>query len=342
MAKEMPLGSRYEKQIFFKPIGEKGQDKLSKSTVTIIGLGALGTVSSNHLCRAGVGHLKLVDRDFVEISNLQRQMLFDEQDAIKRLPKAMAAAEKLRAINSEINIEPMIADVAPRNIEGIIKGSDLVLDGTDNLETRLLINDACLNSKIPWIYAAVLGSVGMTMTIAPNITPCMRCHINDMPAPGTVPSCDTEGVLSMTTGTIASIQSAEALRLLVGLEPTKGLFYIDIWQREFDTFYLERLPDCPACGKGNYDFLKGSNFSWTTVLCGRNAVQIVPPFEKQIMLEELEKRLLPLGEVSYNGFLLRFHSGDHEIVLFPNGRAIIRGTTDEAEARSLYARYIGT
>lgn len=342
MAREEHFGSRYEKQVFFKPIGEKGQAKLSKSTVTIIGLGALGTVSSNHLCRAGVGQLKLVDRDFVEISNLQRQMLFDEQDAKKRLPKAMAAAEKLRAINSEINIEPMIADVAPRNIEEIIKGSDLVLDGTDNLETRLLINDACLNNKIPWIYAAVLGSIGMTMTIIPHLTPCLRCHISGVPAPGTIPSCDTEGVLSMTTGTIASIQSAEALRLLIGLEPTEGLFYIDIWQREFDTFHLERLPDCPACGSGKYDFLSGSNFSWTTVLCGRNAVQIVPPAEHCIGLEELEKRLLPLGDVSYNGFLLSFHTGDHEIILFPNGRAIIRGTTDEAEARSLYAKYIGT
>ncbi len=342
MAMEEHYGSRYEKQIFFQPIGEKGQAKLSQGTVTIIGLGALGTVSSNHLCRAGVGRLKLVDRDFVEISNLQRQLLFDEQDALKRLPKAMAAAEKLRAINSEISIEAMVADVAPRTIEEIIKGSDLVLDGTDNLETRLLINDACLKNKTPWIYAAVLGSVGMTMTIVPQQTPCLRCHINGMPAPGTIPSCDTEGVLSMTTGTIASIQSAEALRLLIGAEPTEGLFYIDIWQRDFETFHLKRLPDCPACGKNSYDFLSGSNFSWTTVLCGRNAVQIAPSTEQHIVLEELEKRLKPLGKVSFNGFLLSFYTDAHEIVLFPNGRAIVRGTTDEAEARSLYARYIGT
>ncbi len=339
---EKYFGNRYEKQILFQPIGEKGQAKLSNSTVTIIGLGALGTVSSNHLCRAGIGKLKLVDRDFVEISNLQRQLLFDEQDALKRLPKAEAAAEKLRAINSEISIEALVADVAPRSIEKVIEGSDLVLDGTDNLETRLLINDACLKNKIPWIYAAVLGSVGMTMTIVPHRTPCLRCHISSMPAPGAIPGCDTEGVLSMTTGTIASIQSAEALRLLTGLEPKEGLFYIDVWQRDFETFHLERLPDCPACGAGSFDFLNGTNFSWTTVLCGRNAVQIVPPAEKRIVLEELEKRLKPLGEVTFNGFLLSLKAEGHEIVLFPNGRAIIRGTTDEAEARSIYARYIGT
>ena len=335
-------GSRYEKQIFFRPIGEIGQAIISKSTVTIIGLGALGTVTSNHLCRAGVGRLKLVDRDFVEISNLQRQLLFDEQDAHQRLPKAMAAAVKLRAVNSEISIEPLITDIAPRNIEEMIKESDLVLDGTDNLETRLLINDACLKHKIPWIYAAVLGSVGMSMTIVPGQTPCLRCFLDHIPTPGTIPSCDTEGVLSMTTGTIASIQSAEALRLLVGLKPTEGMLYLDVWQRDFDTIHLEQNPDCPACGRGNYDYLSGSSFSWTTVLCGRNAVQIVPSAEQHIVLEELEAKLKPLGKVTFNGFLLSFHTGDHEIVLFPNGRAIIRGTTDEAEARNLYARYIGT
>ncbi len=335
-------GSRYEKQILFRPIGEKGQAKISKSTVTIIGLGALGTVSSNHLCRAGVGRLKLVDRDFVEINNLQRQLLFDEQDARRRLPKAMAAAEKLRAVNSEINIEPLVADVAPRNIEEVIKGSNLVLDGTDNLETRLLINDACLKNRIPWIYAAVLGSIGMSMTIVPHQTPCLRCHLDHIPAPGTIPSCDTEGVLSMTTGTIASIQSTEALRLLTGLEPAPGILYLDVWQREFETIHFERNPNCPACGAGNYDYLSGSNFSWATVLCGRNAVQIVPSTEQHIILEELETRLRQIGKVSFNGFLLSFQTGDHEIVLFPNGRAIVRGTTDEAEARNLYARYIGT
>lgn len=334
--------NRYTKQILFHPIGIEGQARISSSKVTIIGLGALGTVSSNHLCRAGVGQLRLVDRDFVEMSNLQRQLLFDERDADQRLPKVVAAAEKLKAINSEVGIEPLIADVTPRNVEEIVKGSDIVLDGTDNLETRLLINDACLKAGVSWIYAGALGSIGMTMTIVPQQTPCLRCLIDQVPAPGTIPSCETEGVLSMTTGTIASIQSAEALRLLVGLGPTPGIVYVDVWRREFDNIDLDRRADCPACGADDYEYLDGSNVSWTTVLCGRNAVQIVPPVEQPISLEELEARLKPIGDVSFNGFLLSFRTADREIVLFPTGRAIVRGTTNESEARGLYARYIGT
>ncbi len=335
-------GNRYEKQILFRSIGEKGQAMLDNSRVTIIGLGALGTVSSNHLCRSGVGSLRLVDRDFVEISNLQRQQLFDENDAARHMPKAITAAEKLKVVNSEIKIEPFVADISPRNIEEMIKNSHLVLDGTDNLETRFLINDACLKLDIPWIYAAVLGSFGMLMTIVPRKTPCLRCHLDHAPPPGTIPSCDTEGVLSMTTGTIASLQSAEALRLLIGMEPSAGLTYIDVWQREFETFELERDLNCPACSDGRYDYLNGSNVSWVTSLCGRNAVQIVPAGEQLLNLEKLEKRLVNVGKTSFNGFLLSFQTAEHEIVLFPNGRAIIRGTTDESIARNLYARYIGT
>lgn len=336
------LENRYAKQILFRPIGEQGQAKISAATVTIIGLGALGTVSSSHLCRAGVGRLRLVDRDFVEISNLQRQLLFDEQDAEKSLPKAVAAADKLRATNSTITIEPHIADVNPRNVEAMIKDSNLVIDGTDNLETRFLINDACLKNNIPWVYAAVLGSTGTLMTIIPGKTPCLRCQNNQLPPAGLIPSCDTEGVLSMTTGTVASLQSAEALRFLTGYDHTPGILFLDVWQRDFDNFELEKQPDCPACGCGNYEFLHGSGFSWATVLCGRNAVQISPSGEQQVDLKILETRLQKTGSVSYNGFLLTLSVDKHEIILFPNGRAIIRGTTDEAEARSLYARYIGT
>lgn len=336
------LESRYAKQILFQPIGEKGQAKISGSTVTIIGLGALGTISSSHLCRAGVGKLKLVDRDFVETSNLQRQLLFDEKDAEQRLPKAVAAEEKLKLTNSTITIESLVADVNPRNIESIIEESDLVIDGTDNLETRFLINDACLKNNMPWIYAAVLGSAGMLMTIVPDQTPCLRCYIDQLPPAGTIASCDTEGVLSMTTGTVASLQCAEALRLLTGFEPTPGILYLDVWDRNFDSFNIERRPDCPACGEGCYEFLDGSGFSWTTILCGRNAVQIVPPAEKKVDLKMLENRLKKAGSVSFNGFLLSFKTEKHEIILFPNGRAIVRGTTDQAEARSLYARHIGT
>jgi len=333
---------RYAKQILFHPIGADGQEKISSSRVAVIGLGALGTVISSHLCRAGVGHLRLADRDFVEISNLQRQILFDEQDAIQRLPKAIAGANKLRVINSEVTIEPLIADVTTRNVEEIVNGADVVLDGTDNIETRLLINDACVKSGIPWVYGGALGSVGMTMTIVPHKTPCFRCLIDQAPAPGTMPSCDTEGVLSAITATIASVQSAEALRLLVGVEPVGGILFIDVWLRDFSNLDFERREDCPACGVGSYDYLTGSHTSWTTVLCGRNAVQIVPPAEQDISLKDVEQRLARVGRVSFNGFLLSFEVEDREVVLFPTGRAIIRGTTDEAEARSLYARYIGT
>ncbi len=334
--------TRYAKQILFHPIGQRGQKALAASKVTIIGLGALGTVSSNQLCRAGIGHLKLVDRDYVEYSNLQRQTLFDEKDALEFIPKAIAAAAKLSAANSEIEIEPLVADISPRNIENIIAGSSLVVDATDNIETRLLINDASVKNNIPWIYGAVLGSIGMTMSIVPGRTPCFRCYTEDIPAPGSIPSCDTEGVLSMATGTIASLQSAEALRLLIGLEPTPGMLYLDVWNWDFETLDIEKRDDCPACGKNTFEFLNGENYSWTTALCGRNAVQISPPTEREINLEQLSGRLKTAGNVNFNGYLLTLKVENHEIVLFPNGRAIIHGTDDEAEARTIFARYIGT
>lgn len=334
--------NRYAKQILFRPIGLEGQKKISSSKVTIIGLGALGTVSSSHLCRAGVGKLRLVDRDFVEISNLQRQLLFDEKDAEKRMPKVVAAAEKLRLTNSNLEIEEHVADVGSRNIEKLIEGSDLVIDGTDNLETRFIINDACLKHKIPWIYTAALGSMGMLFTIIPDHSPCLRCHIDQLPPAGVIPSCDTEGVLSMTTATAASLQCAEALRLLTGHQPTEGMLYFDVWDREFNNFEFQKRADCPACALGSYEFLTGEAVSWTTVLCGRDAVQITPPLDTKIDLQLLAKRPKKAGSVSFNGFLLSLQTEKHEIVLFPNGRAIVRGTTDEAEARNYYARYIGT
>lgn len=332
---------RYAKQVLFPPIGPGGQARIAQSTVAIIGLGALGTVIASNLCRAGVGRLKLVDRDFVELGNLQRQILFDEEDARRRLPKAIAAASKLRAINSEIAIEPLIADVTGRNIEQLVEGCQVVVDGTDNLETRFLINDACLKAQIPWVYGGALGANGMTMTIVPGETPCLRCLVDQPPPPGLMPSCDTEGVLGAITGLVASIESAEALKLLVGAGPRRSIVHIDLWEGEFRQVEAERRADCPACGQGKYEYLGGFRTSWTTVLCGRNAVQIVPPSEQELSLEGLRQRLAKIGRVSYNGFLLSLDLGEQELVLFPTGRAIIRGTTDMAEARSLYARYVG-
>jgi molybdopterin-synthase adenylyltransferase len=333
--------SRYAKQILFAQIGPEGQEKIPRSTVAVIGLGALGTVIGSHLCRAGVGRLRLIDRDFVELSNLQRQFLFEEKDARDRLPKALAAAEKLRAANSEITIEEVIADVNARNAEQLLSGADVVLDGTDNLETRFLINDVALKTMKPWIYGAVLGSEGMTMTVIPGQTPCFRCFIPEAPAPGSMPNCDTEGVLSAVTAVIASLQSAEALKILTGSEPRRSLLRIDVWEGECMEFSIPRRPECPACGKGDYEYLGGSSLSYTTVLCGRNSVQIVPPQEQQIPLESLQERLARVGRTAFNGYLLTFEAEGRELTLFPTGRAILRGTTDEAEARTFYSRYIG-
>jgi len=333
---------RYAKQVLFKPIGPEGQERISRARVVVVGLGALGTVIANNLCRAGVGHLCLIDRDFVELGNLQRQVLFDEQDARERLPKAIAAAAKLRAINSEIEVEPLIADVTPRNVEQLLAGCDLVLDGTDNLETRFLLNDVCIKLNLSWVYGGASGAAGSTMTIVPGKTPCLRCVINHAPPPGTMPSCDTEGVLGAITGIIASMESAEALKLLTGHAPGGSLLIIDLWEREFHDVKVERRPDCPACGARQFDYLNGERVAWTIVLCGRNSVQIIPPDENEIALPDLQRRLASVGTVSYNGYLLSLQVEDREIVLFPTGRAVIRGTTDEAEARTLYARYIGS
>lgn len=333
---------RYAKQILFHGVGKEGQDKIARSRVTVVGLGALGSVIASNLCRAGVGHLRIVDRDFVELSNLQRQILFDEEDADKRMPKAAAAAEKLRAINSEIEIEPLIVDVSADNVEEIVENSTVVMDGTDNLETRFLLNDACVKHDLPWIHGAALGATGNVMTIVPGETSCLRCLMEDAPTPGTMPSCDTEGVLAALTGVVGSVECAEALKLLVGRCPPSALLCIDVWERDFYDITVERREECPACGRGEYAYLSGTRTSWTTTLCGRDAVQIVPPTEQEISLEDLRQRLSRIGSVSYNGFLLSFETEDRELVIFPTGRAIIRGTTDETEARSLYTRYVGT
>jgi molybdopterin-synthase adenylyltransferase len=335
------IENRYAKQILFRQIGPKGQEKISQSTAVVIGLGALGTVISTHLCRAGVGRLRLIDRDFVELTNLQRQFLFDEKDARSRLPKAVAAAEKLRAVNSEIVIEEMIADLTARNAEHLISGADVILDGTDNLETRFLINDVALKSMKPWVYGAVLGAEGMTMAIIPGQTPCLRCFVPRIPQPGTMPNCDTEGVLSAVTAVIASLQSAEALKILTGAEPRQSLLRIDVWAGEFLELSVRPRPECPACGKGEYEYLGGSHLSYTTVLCGRNSVQIAPPEEREISLKALQERLARVGSTTFNGFLLTLETEGREMTVFPTGRAIIRGTTDEAEARTFYAKYVG-
>ena len=334
---------RYSRQIIFPGIGRTGQAKLGKSTVVIIGCGALGTVAAACLARAGIGRLRIVDRDFIEYHNLQRQILFDEDDVRNQIPKAIAAERHLRRVNSSIEIEGIVADVNYRSIERLIAGADVILDGVDNLETRYLINDASLKHRIPWVYGAAVSSDGMTMNIIPGKTPCIRCLFPIMPASGRVPTCDTAGVLSSAPFVIGALQSVEATKILVGAENVnRGLITIDVWTGAFQRLQIDDSPspDCPAC-QGKYEFLEARFGARTTSLCGQNAVQVVLPGDTELSFEELARRFREIGQVSYNEFMLRFAVDGYETVLFPDGRAIVKGTNDESVAKGLYAKYVG-
>jgi adenylyltransferase/sulfurtransferase len=334
---------RYARQLLFGGIGEAGQRKLLAAKAVVIGCGALGSVIANHLARAGVGHLVIADRDFIELNNLQRQILFDEEDIARGLPKAVAAAQKLRRINSAIRIEPVVTDVHFANIETLIAGAACVLDGTDNLETRYLINDACLKNGIPWIYGGVIGGSGMSMTILPRQTPCLRCVFAEMHAPGTAATCDTVGVLGPVVAAVASVEAAEAMKLITGNgRRNEGLITVDLWENRFDTIAItERTKDCPACGKGHYEFLAAREGIHTTALCGHNAVQVSVKSAAGIDLAALAGKLRPVGDVAVNEFMLRLKVTGHELTVFPDARAIIQGTTDVSVAKTLYAKYVG-
>lgn len=334
---------RYVRQMALPFIGEDGQRKLIAGRVCVIGCGALGTVIVNSLVRAGVGFTRIVDRDFVELNNLQRQILFDEGDVEQRLPKAIAAARKLAGINSSVDAEPVVADANYSNIERLIGDVDVVLDGTDNFETRYLINDACVKLGKPWVYGGVLASYGMTMTIVPGITPCLRCVFPEAPPPGATPTCDTAGVLGMVVNVVASLQSTEALKLLTGSgEINRGMLWVDVWENVFDRLSVMRPEKgCPACSEGRFDFLVGSSGAAATSLCGRDAVQITVPAGRRLSFPVLAGRLQGAGKVSYNEYMLRFQVDGFEIAIFPDARAIIKGTTDENTAKTLYAKYIG-
>ncbi len=332
---------RYSRQILFPGIGEEGQRKLSRSSVVLMGCGALGTIIATSLVRAGVGRMRIVDRDFIEYHNLQRQVLFDEDDIKNQLPKAIAAERHLKKVNSSIEIEGIVADVNYTNIERLVRGADIILDGLDNFETRLLINDVALKHNIPWVYGGAISSLGMMMTIIPHQTACFRC-ISPGSARGTVLTCDTAGVINPAPFIIGALQSAAAMKILVGSpDINPGLITIDVWQGTFHHLKTSRRKDCPACG-GKYEFLDGRAGEKTTVLCGQNSVQVLNPNIERLSLEELAAHLRPVGEVSYNDFMLRFVVDNHEMFVFPDGRAIIKNTEDESLARGLYAKYIGT
>lgn len=337
---------RYSRQLLFSGIGQSGQARLGESSVVIIGCGALGAMQAEMLARAGVGRLRLVDRDFVEESNLHRQIMFDEQDAATRLPKAVAAAKRIARINSEIDAEAIVRDVNYTNIERLIASADLILDGTDNFETRYLINDAAVKLGKPWIYGAAVGAHGLQMTIRPGITPCLRCVFPEMPSPGTSPTCDTAGVILPIIATITAWQVAEALKLLMGREAQLhgALLQFDLWENRFTRLRLDRLtdrPPCPTCDDHRFDFLQVRSAQLVTALCGRNTIQISPAGESRIDLPELAVQLRNVGEVSYNAYLLKFRVGEIEMTIFPDARCLIRGTDDPTIARSLFARYVG-
>jgi len=334
--------NRYARQQILPEIGANGQLKLAESTVFIVGCGALGGFQAELLARAGLGRLRIADRDLVEWSNLQRQVLFEESDAAANVSKAEAAARRLRAINSSIAVEPLAVDVTTQNAESLLADADLVLDGTDNFETRYLLNDVCIKQGKPWVYAGVIGTVGMVMPILPGHGPCLRCVIPSSPDPGTFPTCDTAGVLNSAVAVMASLQVTIALRILLGSPPANtGLFYADVWNGSFELLKFQRDEQCPCCAMGNFEFLDARQVSWTTSLCGRNSVQVNPPRAVELDFAELRKRLEQVGRVSSSGLLMRFGADDGEMVIFPDGRAIVTGTTDVARARTFYARYIG-
>ena len=341
---DMSLRDRYSRQAIFPGIGEEGQAKLLSSSVVIIGCGALGSNIATFLVRAGVGKIKIIDRDFIEYHNLHRQVLFDEDDIKARLPKAIAAERHLRKVNSSIEIEGIVADVNYTNIEGFCRGADVILDGLDNLETRFLINDVALKHKIPWVYGGAIASSGMTMNIIPDETPCFRCISPVLPEFGTTPTCETAGVVGTAPAVIGSLQATEALKILIGSEEvSRTLIIVDVWKVTLDCVNIKPRKDCPAC-QGKYEYLEGRFVMKTTSLCGQSrAVQVVNTKVSKIALDKLAARLRlqKVSDVSQNEFMVSFTADDNEIFVFQDGRAIIKNTTDESLAKELYTRYIG-
>ncbi len=337
--------SRYSRQMRFAPWGGQGQHRFGASRVAIVGCGALGTVQAEILTRAGVGLLRIIDRDLVELSNLQRQFLFSEADAKEGTPKAVAAARRLAQINSEVALEPIVADLSPSNIEELLEGIDLILDATDNFETRYLINDFSVREDIPWIYGAAVASYGLKLAIIPNVSACLKC-VYPEPPQGAQPTCETAGVLGTVTATIAALQAADAMKILaVGRAvPPAGfiarLTTIDLWTGDIRQIAPpSRDPDCACCARRDFVHLDGSRRAPIS-LCGRNAVQIHER-ARPLDLSDLAERLGQLAPVRSNEFALRVTLDAYELMIFPDGRAIIKGTTDVGIARSLYARYVG-
>ncbi|MCU6710405.1 ThiF family adenylyltransferase [Paenibacillus sp. J5C_2022] len=339
--------SRYSRQIRFRPIGMEGQAALSAGRAAVVGMGALGCIIAQHLVRAGIGYIRIIDRDIVERSNLQRQLLYKEQDADNGLPKAEAAASRLRAMNSSVAIEPVIADVSPYNTERWLSSVDVVLDGTDNFSTRYLLNDYCVKHAIPWIYGGAVGASGMTMSIIPSTTPCYRCLFRDPPLTGTSDSCETAGVISPVVDVIGSIQAAEAIKLLSGRASaiSRSLMQVDLWHNVWMPLTIPEapVPDCPCCVKRSFTFLNGDTAGQpSTVLCGRNAIQVAPPMPLELNLDGIAAKLAPTHTLRQNAYVLKVQLEQGiTFVLFHDGRAIVQGTDCSTKARSIYSELLG-
>ena len=334
---------RYSRQILFSGIGAEGQRRLAAGHVAVLGCGATGSAAASLLSRAGVGTIRIIDRDYVEPSNLQRQSLFDERDAAESLPKAIAAARKISEFNSAISLEPRIEDLVPNNIEGLLEGIDVIIDGTDNFETRFLVNDYAVKSNHPWIYAGAVGSYGVTLNILPGKTACLACIFPDTPH-GMVETCETSGILNTAVNVVAAVAATEAVKMLVGGEALaqlrRTLWSMDVWtNQQAEIAASEPRAGCRACGKRDFIHLAGKGRPHVT-MCGRNSVQIHER-ARPIDFAEMQRRLQTQGVVRHNEFVLKFWREPYEMTLFPDGRAIIKGTTDTGVARSLYARFVG-
>ncbi len=336
------VAERYSRQALFAGIGPEGQQRLRRAHAAVVGVGATGAAAAGLLARAGLGTLTLIDRDFVEESNLQRQVLFDEADAREALPKAEAARRKIAAFNSEVETHALVADLVPGNIHELLRGAEIVLDATDNFETRYLLNDYAVEQGKPWIYAAAVGAYAATMNVVPGEAACLACIFPEPPG-GVVETCDTAGILNSAVNLAASIQVTEALKWMVGARDRmrRSLLSCDLWSNEWSEIATgRRRPDCAVCALRDFRHLRGEGRPHIT-LCGRNSVQI-HEHSRPVDLGEMEARLRPHGEVRRNPMLLRFQRGDFTLTLFPDGRAILQGTTDVALARSFYARFVGS
>jgi adenylyltransferase/sulfurtransferase len=339
ISKEVKMQNRYSRQALLEQIGASGQERLGETKVLVVGCGALGSVISDHLARAGMGMLRIIDRDIVEIENLQRQILYTEEDVGR--PKAQAAKERLRVINSEINVEGLVRDFTPKSAEEVLDGVDIVLDGTDNMQTRYLINDICIKNGIPWIYGGAVSTYGMTLNIVPQKTACLSCAFPYIPKAGSLPTCDTVGVINTVPSIIASIEATEAIKIILEKEYSKDLIIYDVWSHDFKRIKIGRSKECECCQNENFKFLAAEKQEVTTVLCGRDSVQVTPNVEGKVSLDHLAQRLRNAGEVKQSPVHIIFRTQDIDITIFSDGRAIVKGTEDETQAKSIYAKYIG-